>query len=79
MRGIKVGNILFYRNYAVCIVSEVIQEDEVCVIVGTDSSNTEFRGPYSDWQSIIHNKEKLQAFEDKIFSNIIAHREIEAR
>ena len=79
MRGIKVGNILVFRNCAVCIVSNIIKEEQGHVIVGTDSNNKEFRGPFTDWESIIHYKEKLLVFEDKIFNNIIAHREVEAR
>ena len=79
MRGIKVGNILIYRNCAVCIVSNILREDTGYIIIGTDSGNTEFRGPLSDWKSIIHYKDKLRHFEDKIFNNIISHREFEAR
>ena len=75
MRGIKVGNMLVFRNSAVCIINEIIKEGETEIVVGTDSNNIEHRGPREDWKSVIRFKEKLLLFEDKLFSNIITCRE----
>ena len=72
MRGIKIGNILVFRNSAVCIVSNIIQENG-------DSCNREHRGPAEEWSSVIHFKEKLRQFEEKIFNNIVVHKGSEAR
>ena len=75
MRGIKVGNMLVFRNSAVCIINEIIKEGETEIVVGTDRNNIEHRGPREDWKSVIRFKEKLLLFEDKLFSNIITYRE----
>ena len=70
MRGIKVGNMLVFRNSAVCIINEIIKENGTEILVGTDYNNIEYRGPVEDWKSVIRFKEKLLLFEEKIFSNI---------
>ena len=75
MRGIKVGNMLVFRSSAVCIINEIIKDGETEIIVGTDCTNVEHRGPIEDWKPVIRFKEKLLLFEDKIFSNIISGRE----
>ena len=70
MRGIKVGNMLVFRNSAVCIINEIIKENGTEILVGTDYNNIEYRGPVEDWKTVIRFKEKLLLFEEKIFSNI---------
>lgn len=75
MRGVKVGNMLVFRNSAVCIINEIIKEGGTEILVGTDCNNIEHRGPIEDWKTVIRFKEKLLLFEDKIFSNIISGRE----
>ena len=75
MRGIKVGNMLVFRNSAVCIINEIIKEEGSEIFVGTDCNNIEHRGPLEDWKPVMRFKEKLLLFEDKIFNNIISARE----
>ena len=75
MRGIKVGNMLVFRNSAVCIINEIIKEEGTEIFVGTDCNNIEHRGPEGDWESIMKYKEKLLLFEDEIFKNLINCRE----
>ena len=79
MRGIKIGNILVFRNSAVCIVSNIIEENGENIVIGTDSCNREHRGPAEEWSSVIHFKEKLRQFEEKIVNNIVVHKGAEAR
>ena len=71
MRGIKVGNMLVFRNSAVCIINEIIKEEGNEILVGTDCNNVEHRGPKEDWKSVMGFKDKLLLFEDKIFCNIV--------
>ena len=78
-RGIKVGNILVFRSSAVCIISNIEQENGEKIIIGTDSCNREYRGPAEEWSSVIHFKEKLRQFEEKIFNNIVVNKGSEAR
>lgn len=74
MRGIKVGNMLVFRNSAVCIINEIIKEEGNEILVGTDCNNVEHRGPKEDWKSVMRFKDKLLLFEDKIFCNIVGGR-----
>lgn len=74
MRGIKVGNMLVFRNSAVCIINEIIKEEGNEILVGTDCNNVEHRGPEEDWKSVMRFKDKLLLFEDKIFCNIVGSR-----
>lgn len=75
MRGIKVGNMLVFRGSAVCIINDIIRENDSEIIVGTDCDNMEHRGPINEWESIFLHKDKLLLFEEKIFNNILACRE----
>ena len=79
MRGIKVGNILVFRGSAVCIISNIVQENGENIIIGIDSYNHEHRGPAEEWSPVIRFKEKLRQFEEKIFNNIVVHKGTEAR
>jgi len=75
MRGIKVGNILMFRKFVVCIVCEVIREDRHVLIIGRDSNNTIHEGTPDKWESILHKKMELKLFEDNILNNIISSRQ----
>lgn len=75
MRGIKVGNIAVFRKTSVCIVCDIINSSPHFTIVGVDSSNRIHRGTPDNWKTILGKREKLRSFEDKIFDNIITHRD----
>ena len=79
MKGIKVGNILVFRGSTVCIISNIVHENDENIIIGIDSCNREHRGPAEEWCPVIQFKEKLRQFEEKIFNNIVVHKGTEAR
>ena len=77
MRGIKVGNLLMYRNSYICLISRIISngENSPAVIVGIDSNLQRHEGSIGEWSTVIGRREELGRFCSCVSDKILQGKE----
>jgi hypothetical protein len=81
MRGIKVGNLMIFRKSQICLICNIISNNngEPACIVGIDAQSRIHKGTAQEWSCIIGKSEELRKFGDNILDNILHQREIKAK